>query len=171
MGGDGAPTPMESIRLKLIREGLEDYEYLKLLENLVATLQAGDPSTAEELAWISSAQQLLAIPSSLVGSRTIYTRDSAALENYRRQLAAAILTGKRLTLGVPPADHDFDGDVDGADLDSLDVCLTGSQIPQTDPACQWADLDMDGDVDHNDFGIFQRCYSGEDNPADPHCAD
>ncbi len=101
--GDGSlccagPTgPIPTIRLENIRDGLEDYEYLKLLENLVKTMSAISPLTAEQIAWTNSAQQLLAVPSSLVGSVTSYTANTAALESYREQLAAAILTGKALT--------------------------------------------------------------------------
>ncbi len=165
----GADGPLPTVRSENIRDGLEDYEYLKLLEDLVETIQAGGPPTPQESAWIASAQQLLAVPSSLVGSLTVYTRDSAALENYRRQLASAILAGKEL-IPPPPGDHDHDGDVDSADLDAFEGCALGASIEQTDPACAWARLDGDEDVDLSDLGVFQRCYSGENNPADRNCA-
>jgi hypothetical protein len=53
----------------------------------------------------------------------------------------------------------------------LAVCLSGAQVPQTDPACQDADLDSDVDVDQTDFGLLQRCLSGANTLADPDCAD
>ncbi len=101
--GDGSLTcagpegPLPTIRMENIRDGLEDYEYLKLLENLVKAVQAAGPLTAEQIAWTNSAQQLLAVPSNLVGSLTSYTTNTAALENYRQELAMAILAGKALT--------------------------------------------------------------------------
>jgi hypothetical protein len=166
----GADGPLPTIRSENIRDGLEDYEYLRLLGDLVEMLQAGGPPTPEELAWISSAQQLLAVPSSLVGSVTTFTRDPAALEGYREQLASAILTGKRLILGPTPGDHDHDGDVDHTDFDAFRECVLGPTIPQMDPDCAWTRLDEDDDVDQSDFGILQRCLSGEDVLADPNCA-
>jgi hypothetical protein len=90
----GPDGPIPTIRMENIRDGLEDYEYLKLLADLVKTLQAVGSPTPEQLAWISSSQQLLAVPSTLVASVTSYTRNTAALESYREQLATAILTGK-----------------------------------------------------------------------------
>jgi len=99
-GGPDGPIP--TIRSENIRDGLEDYEYLKLLANLVKTLSAISPLTAEQIAWTNSAQLLLAVPSNLVTSLTSFTRDPAALESYRKQLAAAILTGTILTAPARP---------------------------------------------------------------------
>ncbi len=165
----GADGPLPTIRAENIRDGLEDYEYLKLLEALAETIQAGGPLTPEESAWLNSAQQLLAVPSNLVGSLTSFTRDPAVLENYRQQLASAILAGEAL-IPPTPGDHDHDGDVDHVDLAAFVGCVSGAAVEQTEPACAWAQLDEDEDVDLSDFGVFQRCYSGENNPADPNCA-
>ena len=96
----GPDGPLPTIRTENIRDGLEDYEYLNLLADLVEALQARGSLTPEELTWISSSQQLLAVPSNIVGSLTNYTRVPGQLENYREQLATNILTGKMLT--APP---------------------------------------------------------------------
>jgi len=96
----GADGPIPTIRTENIRDGLEDYEYLKLLADLVETLQARGSLTPEELAWVNSSEQLLTVPSNVVVSLTNFTRDPTALENYRGQLATNILTGKMLT--APP---------------------------------------------------------------------
>jgi hypothetical protein len=93
----GPDGPLPTIRTENIRDGLEDYEYLKLLADLVKTMSATSPLTAEQIAWTNSAQQLLAVPATLVASVTSYTTNTVALENYREQLAAAILAGKVLT--------------------------------------------------------------------------
>ncbi len=93
----GADGPLPTIRSENIRDGLEDYEYLKLLGDLVRTMSAVSQPTPQQLAWISSAQQLLAVPATLIASVTSYTRNTAALESYREQLAAAILTGNVLS--------------------------------------------------------------------------
>lgn len=67
-----------------------------------------------------------------------------------------------------PADFDFDGDVDTADVDRLFSCARGPNIPKS-PGCTAFDLDDDDDVDQDDFGIFQRCYSGSGVVPKPNC--
>jgi len=67
-------------------------------------------------------------------------------------------------------DFDEDGDVDQEDFGYFQSCLTGSAVPQTDPACSKALLDGDEDVDHNDFAIFEACFSGPGIPYHPDCA-
>jgi len=74
-------------------------------------------------------------------------------------------------MGCPPlVPGDFDRDVDQADFEHFEACLSGPAIPQDEPARADAQLDGDEDVDQSDFGIFQRCYSGAGNEADPTCA-
>ena len=79
----------------------------------------------------------------------------------------------RLASATPAlqTDTDRDGDVDQVDYGKFQACLTGSTIPQNDPACVWARLDEDDDVDQNDFGLFLNCYSGPHVPAAPNCLD
>ena len=93
----GPDGPIPTIRSENIRDGLQDYDYLNLLENLVKAMQAVSQPTPTQVAWLSSAQQLLVVPSTLVASVTAYTTNTTALESYREQLAAAILTGQTLT--------------------------------------------------------------------------
>jgi len=74
-----------------------------------------------------------------------------------------------VTAGVPVAtDYDNDCDVDQADFNLFNACLSGSAIPYIG-GCGSKNLDGDGDVDLSDFGIFQRCLNGQGNPADPTC--
>jgi hypothetical protein len=54
-----------------------------------------------------------------------------------------------------PADFDHDCDVDVADFDYFQSCVTQPGVPQTLPACLPADLDGDRDVDQADFGLAQ----------------
>ncbi|MHC4674267.1 MAG: PKD domain-containing protein, partial [Planctomycetota bacterium] len=70
-----------------------------------------------------------------------------------------------------PGDFDFDGDVDQEDFGRLQFCMSGTGMPQDDPACIGARLDGDEDVDLDDLVIFQGCISGANVPADPNCAD
>jgi hypothetical protein len=69
----GYPGPVVSIRLKAIRDGMEDYEYLKLLADL------GDPAGADTIA--------LGVASGFTGWR----RNRQDLYRARQQLAEKIL--------------------------------------------------------------------------------
>jgi predicted outer membrane repeat protein len=57
-------------------------------------------------------------------------------------------------------DFQRDGHVDALDLQHMQACPCGDNVPVTNPACLDADLDGDSDVDQDDFGLFQRCFSG-----------
>ena len=77
--GGATHVPVASIRLKMIREGMEDYEYLKALSD------AGDPGLAREIA------------KGLFPSASQTDVDPAKLMAARQQIAAHILqlTGKK----------------------------------------------------------------------------
>jgi hypothetical protein len=82
-GGPGVPAiggsreiPIESIRLKRIRDGREDYEYLRLLE------QRGEGGEA-----MAVVRSLFGAPGSAAQGATV---SAAALESARRRLAAMI---------------------------------------------------------------------------------
>ena len=74
--GGTHPIPVESMRLKRIRDGREDYEYLRILA------ARGQRSTATEVV-----TELFGSPSVAMHSTTV---DPAALNEARRQLAALI---------------------------------------------------------------------------------
>ncbi len=82
--GDGyfiypGPTPdhpLSSIRLETLRDGIEDYEYLYLLNERTK----GRDVPAE-------AKQLLAVPPEVSKSLTDYTRDPEVLRKYRESVA------------------------------------------------------------------------------------
>ncbi len=69
----------------------------------------------------------------------------------------------------PPGDMDIDGDVDQKDFGLFQACLSGTTVPQDDPACADARLDGDSDVDYSDTAIFIGCVSGPQVPADWNC--
>lgn len=135
----GPNGPIPTIRLENIRDGLEDYEYLHMLEGIVAKIEAGCPSTPEVNAYLAEAHDLLSVPSNLVSSIASYTRSSSALEGYRRQLAAKILQGLPMTVGLPA---DSDGDGMG---DPCDNCAAVANADQSD-----IDADGIGDLCDND---------------------
>ncbi|HPU26672.1 MAG TPA: aspartyl protease family protein [Phycisphaerae bacterium] len=72
---------------------------------------------------------------------------------------------------IPAVDADFDDDddVDQEDFAYLQRCLSGTDVPQTDPLCADAFLDGDTDVDQDDVSIFLECASGPDIVAEPAC--
>ncbi|MFO1489731.1 MAG: DUF4091 domain-containing protein [Kiritimatiellia bacterium] len=82
-GRPAAPVlegPVDSIRWEMLRDGLEDYEYLALLRRLLAAHpeRAGAPGT------------LLEVPADITAEARVFTRDPAPLMARRRALAAAL---------------------------------------------------------------------------------
>jgi hypothetical protein len=61
--------------------------------------------------------------------------------------------------GQDVGDLDGDGDVDLADYEVFENCMTGPGVPKQ-LGCRAADLDGDGDVDLADYGIFQEILPG-----------
>ncbi len=70
---------------------------------------------------------------------------------------------------APKPDFDHDGDVDLADFGHFQICMSGLNVEQNDPACLDARLDLDTDVDQGDFNIILGCLSGPNVPANPGC--
>jgi hypothetical protein len=70
----------------------------------------------------------------------------------------------------PRVDFDQDGDVDIVDFAHLQLCMSGPNVAQNDPACVDARLDPDTDVDQTDFQAFLQCLSGSNLPPNPNCA-
>lgn len=84
VGVDTTPYLGEAVpsyRVELLRDGIEDYEYLKMLERLAA----------EKPRKAAAARRLLQIPSSIYTDEQHYNKDPQAILQYRRRLAEAIL--------------------------------------------------------------------------------
>jgi hypothetical protein len=84
-GPNGAP--IASIRLVSIRDGIEDYEYLYILDQLIKQKE-NDPSVNKSL--ISEAKKLAAIRKEVVASPSEYTTDPKLILGYRTELADMI---------------------------------------------------------------------------------
>jgi len=82
-----AEGPVPSIRLEVLRDGIEDYEYLNLLRMLVDKKDAQNSASKARLA---EAKALLSLPESLVSSPRQYTKDWQALLDYREELGNMI---------------------------------------------------------------------------------
>lgn len=97
-----ADGPVPSIRLEVLRDGVEDYEYLALLSQLVQQIKAAGRAESSILA---SIEQLLAVHQSLVTSPREYTRDSKALLEMRAAIAEMILKLQQTFGHVAGAQH------------------------------------------------------------------
>ncbi|MBI4581458.1 MAG: DUF4091 domain-containing protein, partial [Planctomycetes bacterium] len=91
----GPDGPVTTIRYENIRDGLEDYEYLYRLAEVVDTV-AKQPPTLQRAEFLQHARELLAVPDDVVDSSSRYTYEPCRLYDLRRDVAEAILVGKRL---------------------------------------------------------------------------
>jgi len=76
--------PVNSVRWEILREGLEDYEYLWLLERAVKDAPEGQKTLAGE------ARNLLDVPPALFVSGQEYTKDPKAILDYRKKVGEAL---------------------------------------------------------------------------------
>jgi len=85
---EGRPVfdkPVSSIRWEMIREGIEDYEMLYMLRELLK--QKGEQLSAAER---KSAEELLTVPESITKSMTEFTFDPRPILERRAAIAAMI---------------------------------------------------------------------------------
>ncbi len=88
---DGRPfapvldPPVASIRLEMLRDGIEDYEYLTILRDRIAARRS--TLSAAQLARYSA---LLDVPAAITTTLTAFTRDPAPIEQRREEIARAI---------------------------------------------------------------------------------
>ena len=75
---------MDSIRWELLRDGIEDYEYLAMLQRALA--QRKDLSAEKRRAY----EALLEVPPEISRSMTDFARDPAPIEQRRDALARAL---------------------------------------------------------------------------------
>ena len=84
--------PINSIRLEILREGIEDYEYFWTLRDLVSQEKAASPESTVA----REAEGYLVVPDTVLTSLVDYTKDPTPLYAHRAVLAQMIL---RLTNG------------------------------------------------------------------------
>jgi len=77
--------PVESIRWEMLRDGIEDYEYLAILQGLLKAKK--DKLTAQQYQKFTA---LLEVPESITKDMTTFTKDPAPIEARRAQIARAI---------------------------------------------------------------------------------
>ena len=77
--------PVSSIRWEMLREGIEDYEFLWLLRDLIDKKRAS--LTADQ---VKTYESLLQVPESITSSMTSFTTDPAPIYARRAAVAEAI---------------------------------------------------------------------------------
>lgn len=77
--------PVPTIRLEMLRDGLEDYEYFVILKRVLA-----EKGTKVDAALRASTAALLIVPESVSRSLTEFNTDPAAMQVHREKLARAI---------------------------------------------------------------------------------
>ena len=89
-------VPYASIRLKALRDGFEDYEYMWLLEDLVKRADAAGKKGPE----VDRARSLLAM-NDLITDAGDYRKQNAEYFQFRKRVAQAILAIRRIAGGRP----------------------------------------------------------------------
>ncbi len=78
--------PVDSVRLEMLRDGLEDYEYFVLLKRLL-----DEKGSKLDLRTRANLEALLTVPPAVSSDLTHFTRDPAPIEAHRDALARAIV--------------------------------------------------------------------------------
>ena len=86
---------LSSIRLEAMSHGIEDYEYLALLDRLTKQLRASD-TTGKHRDLLARCGELLAVRPEITSDFTHYTKSPIALESERTAVAHLILEVKTL---------------------------------------------------------------------------
>jgi hypothetical protein len=83
--------PVDSIRWEMLRDGIEDYEYLAVLERLLmANEDVLDDGQMQRY------MSLLYVPADITSDMTTFTKDPAPIEEHRDLVARAIVTLSKL---------------------------------------------------------------------------
>lgn len=88
-GPGGKPLP--TIRLENFRDGLEDFAYACILEEIIRRYEANSETLSrEEKEWLEEATAALPVPDNLVKTMSEYSHDPKSLYAYRNRLAELI---------------------------------------------------------------------------------
>ena len=89
VGPDGTPLP--TIRLENFRDGLEDYAYAIILEEIIRQREASAKAlTPADKEWLTNAKAALPVPGTLVKSMTEYSTEPAQLYAWRNRIGDLI---------------------------------------------------------------------------------
>ncbi len=88
-GPGGRPVP--TIRLENYRDGLEDFAYALILEEIVGRYERRESELSDaEKSWLAEARSALPVPDTLVRTMAEYSRDPRVLYAYRDRLGDLI---------------------------------------------------------------------------------
>jgi len=90
--------PVNSIRWEMLREGIEDYEYLWLLRDMVNSLKENDSTKTSPL--LEEAEKLLEVPENITSGMTEFTKDPKPIYFQRENIARMIEELQRLILAL-----------------------------------------------------------------------
>lgn len=82
----GANGPSASLRLKYVRDGIDDYEYLHQLSNAVIAVRSGRVVLENASQFLSRAASALAVPSDVCSSFTSYASEGKKLAAWRDEM-------------------------------------------------------------------------------------
>jgi hypothetical protein len=82
--------PVDTIRWEMLRDGIEDYEYMVILRDLLERKTSLSDNRREEF------KALLDVPGDITVDMTTFTTDPAPIEQHRDRLARAIAALTRL---------------------------------------------------------------------------
>lgn len=83
--------PVDSLRWEMLRDGVEDYEYMTILRNLLREKAASvSPEQKQRF------ESLLEVPAAITSSMTSFATDPAPIEAHRHTVAKAIGTLRKL---------------------------------------------------------------------------
>ncbi len=78
--------PVDSVRWEMLREGVEDYDYFCLLDELIAQAEAAGKAAG----LIEQARALAAVPDAVIADDQTYSKDPGPLYAHRRRVAGMI---------------------------------------------------------------------------------
>lgn len=88
-GPGGKPVP--TIRLENYRDGMEDFAYVCILEEIIRQQEARRAELSEvQRQWLAEATAALAVPETLVKTMSEYSHDPQVLYAYRDKLGDLI---------------------------------------------------------------------------------
>ncbi|GMW03373.1 MAG: hypothetical protein AMXMBFR84_45070 [Candidatus Hydrogenedentota bacterium] len=79
--------PVDSIRWEMLRDGIEDYEYMFILSRLIQEQTGSADSNL-----IAACERLLVVPESITSGMTAFTAEPEPIEVHRQKVAEAIET-------------------------------------------------------------------------------
>ena len=90
----GPEGPLSTMRFENIRDGIEDYEYLHMLAEIVDAVSQKPPSLRRG-EFLQDARALLAVPSHVVESSSRYTDDPRQVAEFRDRVAQTIIRSRQ----------------------------------------------------------------------------